>query len=205
MTFYNILLLCAVISFVSSQGDIAEKFKTSELVPDVIASPPGALLEVKYPSGVNVNLGNELTPTNVKDIPSVTWEANPEHFYTLLLLDPDAPSRENPAIRSVRHWEVVNIPGNNLGEGETLMEYIGSGPAEETKLHRYVFLLFKQTVGKGDFSAEPRACIKNIWHRVSFSAALFIEKYSLDLVAGNFYQAQYDDYVPILYTQFDPE
>ena len=26
------------------------------------------------------------------------------------------------------HWVVVNIPDNNVGEGETLSEYVGSGP-----------------------------------------------------------------------------
>lgn len=39
-------------------------------------------------------------------------------------------------------------------------------------------------------------------NRGGFSIAKFAAKYNLgDPVAGNFYQAKYDDYVPILYKQ----
>lgn len=34
---------------------------------------------------VEVKFGNELTPTQVKDIPSVDWEADPTGFYTLIM------------------------------------------------------------------------------------------------------------------------
>ncbi len=50
--------------------------------------------------------------------PSVTWEAEPNSFYTLLMTDPDAPSRKNPVNGEWKHWLVVNIPGNKLSEGE---------------------------------------------------------------------------------------
>jgi len=36
-------------------------------------------------SGVKALLGNELTPTKVKDQPSVSWNADPNSFYTLCL------------------------------------------------------------------------------------------------------------------------
>lgn len=32
-----------------------------------------------------VNFGNELTPTQVKDIPLVEWEADPTAFYALIM------------------------------------------------------------------------------------------------------------------------
>lgn len=80
----------------------------------------------------------------MKDIPSVSYEADADGFYTLLFVDPDAPSRDNPHMREVRHWAVVNIPGNNVSAGETLAEYFGSGPPAGTGLHRYVLLVFKQ-------------------------------------------------------------
>lgn len=111
-------------------------------------------MQVTYPSGVTVDLGNELTPTQVKDKPSLKWEHDDDSFYTLIMSDPDAPSRANPTIREVRHWYVVNIPGNKVDEGETLFDYIGSGPPKDTGLHRYVFILFKQP-GKLEFD-EPR-------------------------------------------------
>lgn len=93
---------------------------------------------------MKVDSGNELTPTQVKDKPTVTWNAESGALYTLLMTDPDAPSRENPTAREVRHWLVANIPGNKVDEGQILVDYIGSGPPAGTGLHRYVFLLFKQ-------------------------------------------------------------
>lgn len=94
----------------------------------------------------------------MKDQPSVKWDADADSFYTLIMTDPDAPSRADPVAGEVRHWYVVNIPGNNLEEGETLFAYIGSGPPKDTGLHRYVFLVFKQS-GKLVFD-EPRVSNK---------------------------------------------
>lgn len=98
------------------------------------------------------------------------------------------------------HWLVGNIPGNDVSKGETLSEYVGSGPPEGTGLHRYVFLIYKQN-GKLTFD-EPRLKNNNGDNRGGFSIAKFAEKYNLgNPVAGNLYQAQWDDYVPILYKQ----
>lgn len=41
--------------------------------------------------------------------------------------------------------------------------------------------------------------------RRSFSIRNFAEKYSLEIYAGNFFEAEYDDYVPILIAQLHPE
>lgn len=110
-------------------------------------------------------------------------------------------SRKEPTYREWHHWLVVNIPGNDIKNGQTLSEYIGSGPPPETGLHRYVFLVYKQSNGKitcdekvlPNTSGEGRGC---------FSIKNFAEKYQLgEPIAGNFFQAEYDDYVPILYKQ----
>lgn len=37
---------------------------------------------------VSTSLGNVLTPTQVKDQPTVEWDAEPNAFYTLCLTDP---------------------------------------------------------------------------------------------------------------------
>lgn len=147
-----------------------------------------------------VKQGNQLTPTEVKDIPNLTWNAETDAFYTLILTDPDAPSRQDPKFREFRHWTVVNIPGNKVADGETLFEYIGSGPPEGTGLHRYIFLIYKQN-GKLSFDDEPRVSNRSRDHRRLFSTRKFADKYKLELIAGNFYQAQFDDYVPILHKQ----
>lgn len=123
------------------------------IVPDVISAAPkgkfkfitcqniwtlirqnftlfSALVKVSYPSGVSVNLGNILKPRQVKDTPTVQYDAESNSFYTLCMTDPDAPSRQDPQYREWHHWLVGNIPGADVAKGETLSAYIGSGPPE---------------------------------------------------------------------------
>lgn len=61
-----------------------------------------------------------------------------------MMTDPDAPSRQQPTFGEVRHWLVVNIPGSAVADGQTIVEYIGSGAPQHTGLHRYIFLVYKQ-------------------------------------------------------------
>ncbi|CAD7086277.1 unnamed protein product [Hermetia illucens] len=170
------------------------------VVPDVIPVAPREKATVSYPSGVSVNEGNELKPRQVKDQPKVEWNADSSALYTLCMTDPDAPSRKDPKFREWHHWLVGNIPGNDVSKGEVLSAYVGSGPPEGTGLHRYVFLIYKQS-GKLTFD-EKRLPNNSGDGRGGFSIKKFADKYKLgDPIAGNFYQAQWDDYVPELYKQ----
>lgn len=94
-----------------------------------------------------MKLGEELKPTDVKKAPWVTWEAEEDAYYTLMMLDPDVPSREDPSLRQVRHWLVVNIPESFVESGDEIIEYVGSGAQSGTGLHRYIFLVYKQRDG----------------------------------------------------------
>lgn len=67
-----------------------------QIVPDVIPVAPKQMARVCYDSGVSANLGNELTPTQVKHIPKVTWNADPSAFYTLCLTDAGSPGTAGP-------------------------------------------------------------------------------------------------------------
>lgn len=169
------------------------------VVPDVIDTAPADEAEVTY-GHLSVNFGNELTPRQAKDIPTVRWNADDESYYLLVMTDPDAPSRANPVRREFRHWLVGNIPGDKVDEGETLTEYVGSGPPKGTGLHRYVFLVYKQP---GEINYEERHISnRSADTRPKFSIKAFAQKYNLgNPVAGNFFQAQYDDYVPTVHAQ----
>lgn len=172
-----------------------------EIVPDVLDSfaPTDVKLSVSYGSH-QVELGNVLTPTQVKEPPSVTWNAKADEFYTLCLTDPDAPTRKEAKWREWHHWLVVNIPGNALGSGEVLSQYVGAGPPPNTGLHRYVFVLYRQP-GKIN-ATEPRLTNRSADGRGGFKVRSFASKYHLgNPVAVRFFQAQWDDYVPKLYEQ----
>ncbi|KRT86697.1 hypothetical protein AMK59_307, partial [Oryctes borbonicus] len=101
-------------------SSVIKNMEKHEVVADVIDSVPGEVVEVNYPSGVKVDLGNVLTPTQVKDIPSIKWTADNSALYTLCMTDPDAPSRKEPKFREWHHWLVGNIPGGDVSKGETL-------------------------------------------------------------------------------------
>ncbi|XP_069691569.1 protein D2-like [Periplaneta americana] len=190
--------ICILATCVAAES-VAEAMEKNGVVPDVIPSAPPEALEITY-GAAKVNLGSELTPTEVKDVPEVKWDADDGAYYVLCMTDPDAPSRTEPKNREWRHWLVGNIPGNKVEQGETLSAYVGSGPPKGSGLHRYVFLVYKQP-SKLTFD-EPRVSNRSADNREKFSIKKFAEKYNLGSpVAGNFYQAQWDDYVPKLYAQ----
>jgi len=180
---------------------VADKFKEHGVVPDVVHQAPTQVLDVHYGS-LNVNFGNTLTPTQVKDPPTqINWPADQNSLYTLIFTDPDAPSRKDPKFREWHHWLVVNIPGTNIKSGETLSQYVGSGPPQGTGLHRYVYLVYKQP-GKIHDEEHGHLTNRSGEKRGGWKAENFVKKHHLEgPVAGNFYQAEWDDYVPKLHQQ----
>ncbi|KAH8359201.1 hypothetical protein KR093_005124 [Drosophila rubida] len=202
--FFTLLLIASIMSASVQSGSVEDAFKTHNVVPDVIPEAPNQLLKVTYPNGLVAENGVELTPTQVKEQPVVEWSAEPSDYYTLIMTDPDAPSRDEPKFREFKHWVLVNIAGNDVSTGEALAEYVGSGPPKDTGLHRYVFLLYKQP-GKLDFDGA-RVSSKSRRNRPKFHVARFAEHHQLGSpVAGTLYQAQYDDYVPKLHQQLSED
>ncbi|KZC10568.1 Phosphatidylethanolamine-binding protein like protein F40A3.3, partial [Dufourea novaeangliae] len=181
-------------------SSMAQALQTHGVVPDVIDKAPENVLTVTYPNNLSVEIGKVLTPTQVKDQPTVIWTAGTNEYYTLCMTDPDAPSRKDPKFREWHHWLVGNIPGADISKGEVLSEYIGAGPPKDTGLHRYVFLLYKQP-GKITFD-ENRLTNRSGDNRGLFSIKKFAAKHKIgDPIAGNMFQAEFDDYVPLLYKQ----
>lgn len=92
------------------------------VIPDVIpANPPffpKALLVVTFPTSQEALLGNTLTKTDSADEPTIAFtpmqvpDVTDELTYTLVMTDPDAPSRVDPKFGQWRHW-VVSILINN--------------------------------------------------------------------------------------------
>lgn len=100
-------------------------------------------------------------------------------------------------IKQVRHWLVVNIPEGDVNSGQTIMDFYGSAPSIDTGLHRYVFLLFKQLDGETNFDMSY-VNARSQDNRLGTSTRALMKTYNLKPVAGNFYTAEYDDYVPAL-------
>jgi len=103
-----------------------------------------------------------------------------------MLIDPDAPTPDDPKFSYWRHWIVTNIASADLDasdivkSGKTLTQYLAPGPKDESGPHRYLFLLFKEPEGlnleKSDVGGEEFVA------RRSFGAKEFVEKHGLKLV-----------------------
>jgi phosphatidylethanolamine-binding protein (PEBP) family uncharacterized protein len=199
--FRNAYSAASISSRYFAKMSVADKFKEHGVVPDVIHQAPAHPLEVRFGSN-QVNLGNTLTPTQVKDPPThIQWPADDNALYTVMMTDPDAPSRKDPKFREWHHWLVVNVPGTKVNSGEAISQYIGSGPPEKTGLHRYVLLVYKQQ-GKINDKEHGHLTNRSADKRGGWKAENFVKKHHLEgPIAGNFYQAEYDDYVPKLYEQ----
>lgn len=116
-------------------------------------------------------------------MPQVSWQADPNSLYTLIMTDPDVPSRRYPVNREFLHWLVVNIPGDNVHGGQHVVEYFGSQPPPGTGYHRYTFAVFRQrnTISVGQVQ------------RPLFSTKRFVRVHNLDgPVAANYFLAKND-------------
>jgi phosphatidylethanolamine-binding protein (PEBP) family uncharacterized protein len=76
-------------------------------MPEKCSDPP---LSVKYDGTYEVSCGAPLEIADTEKQPIVTWnEVSQDAGYTLMMVDPDAPSPDNPTLADYRHWLVVNI------------------------------------------------------------------------------------------------
>ena len=146
-----------------------------------------------------------MTPESVKDQPSIEWPVEEGVNYTLIMADPDVPSRSEPTSGQVNHWLVINIPGKDISKGEALALYRGSAPPEGSGLHRYIFLVYKQS---GYLRHKETHSVpihpENRKERVKFNAKAFAKKYNLgEPIAVNFYQAQSDQYSRNLWAKWN--
>ena len=76
---------------------------------------------------------------------SALGEAFRNKKLTLIMIDPDAPSKTNPKCRSWLHWMVTNIKGGDGSTGNENVEFNAPTPPKGSGLHRYIFLLFEQS------------------------------------------------------------
>ncbi|XP_055356575.1 protein D2-like isoform X3 [Paramacrobiotus metropolitanus] len=176
----------------SEQSRITKSFSEHHVVPDVLDFSPASVLDIKYRPGVAGNLGNELKVDDVKEAPEVVWTADVSKFYTLIAVDPDAPSRAQPSNREYQHWLVGNIPGGNVKEGKIFTEYKPPLPPHGSGLHRYVFMVFEQpdriSFDLPHISSSSSAKGPS---RAKFSTKQFARHYQLGaVVAANFFQVQ---------------
>ncbi|CAL9110670.1 unnamed protein product [Musa textilis] len=126
--------------------------------------------------------GSELKPSMVATEPRVEIRGHTTRFlYTLVMVDPDAPSPSNPTKREYLHWLVTDIPETaNATCGNEIVSY--ESPRPTAGIHRFVFVLFRQSVRQTIYAPG--------W-RQNFSTRDFAAVYNLgDPVAAMFFNCQ---------------
>nr|QTM97700.1 flowering locus T protein [Crocus sativus] len=152
------------------------------IVGEVVGSFTRSIpLRVTY-SSREVTNGKEFRPSQVVHQPRVEiGGCDYRNFYTLVMVDPDAPSPSNPHLREYLHWLVIDIPGSTgVSYGQEIMCYESPRPA--AGIHRFVFILFQQ-LGRQTVYAPD-------W-RQNFNTMDFAELYNLNSpVAAVYYNCQ---------------
>lgn len=168
---------------------LIDSLKSASLLPSKIipaSFTPSYNLSISFPSQKSPSNGSLVRVSDVKEKPTITFSATSDatsaQSFTFLLIDPDAPTPDDPKFAYWRHWVVTNIPSSakEVSEGNTLTQYLAPGPKDESGPHRYLFLLFKEPAGfsveKSDVGGEEFV------ERRSFGAKEFVEKHGLELV-----------------------
>ncbi|PKA51672.1 Protein flowering locus T [Apostasia shenzhenica] len=101
--------------------------------------------------------------------------------YTLVMIDPDAPSPSNPSLREYLHWLVTDIPATTDARfGRELVCY--ESPKPSHGIHRIVLVLFQQMGRETVFAPAMRQ---------NFNTRMFAQEYNLGQpVAATYFHCQ---------------
>jgi len=166
-----------------------------------IKDVPADFAQVVFKGELNVKyIGQTIEANKTQQPPEVYFKADNDKLYTVVMVDPDAPSRGNPKARNWLHWVVCNIPGSQVSCGETCVTYVGVGAPEKTGAHRYVVMVFEQPSS----ILWPRYdwLQKTTENRANWKVDEFMKKFNLTkLVAGSCFRSEFDESVPKLYAE----
>ncbi len=171
------------------------QYKSHRVVPDVLPSWPPQTVSVRYHHAHESELGNTLSTQITSSAPQIHFPSEKGTFYTLLMVDPDAPSASDPEFRHFLHWFVVNIPGGggdhiNVHSGHTIAGYMGPAPPTGTGPHRYVTIVYKQGGQVEPTSVHEK--VEKMEERKGFKVQETVAKITgAELFAGNFYFAEH--------------
>ncbi|KAI0524130.1 protein HEADING DATE 3A-like [Dendrobium catenatum] len=126
--------------------------------------------------------GCDLRPSNVVNRPRVEVGGDDLRvFYTLIMVDLDAPNPSNPTLKEYLHWMVTDIPATtDASFGRELVKY--ESPQPVTGIHRMVIALLKQ---------QRRSTVSKPDSRENFDTRTFAQAYNLDSpVAAAYFNCQ---------------
>lgn len=102
----------------NSPSSVVNALKHEEIIPTMVSDEftPTQVISIVYPSGKEVLFGNIITPEEAREEPVISLtpmhgqsKQSPAPSYTLIMADPDAPSRADPKRSTWRHWVVCSL------------------------------------------------------------------------------------------------
>lgn len=158
------------------------------------------MLSIAYLTNKEVSLGNTLRPEDAQEQPilQITPESEDNSkTYTIILTDPDAPSRKDTKWSEFCHWIITDVKlpsleaitasataesmSIDLSRSRELVKYMGPAPPEKTGKHRYVFLLYRNPSSGGSLEGPSE---RKKWgnDEPRKGAREWADKYGLELV-----------------------
>ncbi|OLY78987.1 OV-16 antigen [Smittium mucronatum] len=186
----SVLFTACLSSYTFAQGpsfaSIATSLAANTVIPDVLPAGfvPEVVLNMSY-VGRPMEYGTEYFPyINETDfLPVVSYANDPEGWYTLALVDPDAPSRANPIRAQVRHYLSVNIKGGDILTGNnTSTPYLAPRPFPGCGRKRFVWVLAKQR-GFDESLTVPLA-------RPNFNIANYASTNNMTIIGANYFEVE---------------
>ncbi|AYV84772.1 MAG: protein D2-like isoform X1 [Hyperionvirus sp.] len=128
------------------------------------------VIDVRY-DGKPIEYGSVMSKEETKVQPEVKFVREPGKIYSIIMVDPDAPSPKDPKFRYYLHWLIIN-------DTTVVDKYVGPAPPPDSGTHRYYITVFEQP-GLISLSELPRP---------KFDFENYISKHKLKLVGCTKYE-----------------
>lgn len=166
--------------------------KVHGFIPELIAPfKPSINLIVQHSDDMQVYRGIKLPSIQVRPEPKVRYSVDEKKYFTLVMLDPDFPLRENNK-QFWNHYLVTNIPGSKVDQGQVLASWVPPAPPQNTGIHRYIWLLYEQK-DKQEFKNPTNQ------ERILLDFPAFVAEHKLKPVGICFHRTEFDSDVADLY------
>ncbi|KAF9559282.1 PEBP-like protein [Agrocybe pediades] len=175
-------------------AEVVDQFHRHNIPEDLhIDFNPLVQLQVTFPqvngSSISVDAGRQLekNATLLSPSYSIDGHAGPGPF-VIICVDPDAPTPQNRTLSEVRHFMGGNFsltdardPHHLVNTTEATTYYHEPRPIRSSAIHRYIFLLYKQSSA---YTAAAQTLTNPNYAIVRFNLSSFMNTAGLDQPIG---------------------
>lgn len=128
-------------------------------------------------------------------VPKISFNQKQQKKFTILMVDPDAPSRSNPIYKYWLHLLTINNNNNsNSNNNNIIVNYEPPSPPKKSGKHRYIFYLLEQShdLNKDNIIIPKKFIDKNgsPKERNNFNLGEFIENNKLKIIDSIYFETE---------------